>query len=415
MTTPKLLIIGRDPLCTDAILYHFSANYKITNVPRCLDAITHNQLNVDAVLLIHNPPEEDGIASLKVLKKQNTDIPTFLIGSFITHKDSYSAFRIGVKDVRNLDELDELKETLHQQIQQYGLKKNSLKEWLKQQRNIYLGNIPKEFCGIVSSPNPYSNIPLVYTPTSDLSVQLLGKFRVFVLGKEVEKPIPNKAKALLGYMLMNKRKQISRDLLAKIFWKDTPTEYAKNNLNVTVHTLRKWFQDVDKETNYIISKGNHYEINQNLSIETDLDYFRLACNEAQEMQQIDNKIASANAYFRAYANYRGDFMEGLTQEEWVECERYNLLESFLIVLQKLTEFFIHEQYYEMALKTASKMVYLDNCLENAYRFMMISYWKNGDRINALRQFERCKQALKQELGINVSRRTVELYEEIQKE
>ncbi|NJK83880.1 MAG: hypothetical protein HC912_08785 [Saprospiraceae bacterium] len=70
MTTPKLLIVGREPLFIDAISHHFSADYKITNVPRCLDAITRNQLNVDAVLLIHNPPEEDGIASLKVLKKK---------------------------------------------------------------------------------------------------------------------------------------------------------------------------------------------------------------------------------------------------------------------------------------------------------------------------------------------------------
>jgi DNA-binding SARP family transcriptional activator len=36
----------------------------------------------------------------------------------------------------------------------------------------------------------------------------------------------------------------------------------------------------------------------------------------------------------------------------------------------------------------------------------------GDRTSALRQFERCAQSLKQELGVKPERKTVELYERI---
>ncbi|NJL77055.1 MAG: hypothetical protein HC892_20630 [Saprospiraceae bacterium] len=103
----------------------------------------------------------------------------------------------------------------------------------------------------------------------------------------------------------------------------------------------------------------------------------------------------------------------MTQEEWIESERNNLQEQFLIVLGQLTEGFTQEEQYETALSAANKMIQLDNCLENAHRAMMYCYWKMGDRIRALRQFEQCKLALKRELGINVSAKTLKLMEEIQ--
>jgi DNA-binding SARP family transcriptional activator len=54
----------------------------------------------------------------------------------------------------------------------------------------------------------------------------------------------------------------------------------------------------------------------------------------------------------------------------------------------------------------------DPARERTPRQLMHLFSLAGDRTSALRQFERCAQALKQELGVKPERKTVELYERI---
>jgi DNA-binding SARP family transcriptional activator len=54
----------------------------------------------------------------------------------------------------------------------------------------------------------------------------------------------------------------------------------------------------------------------------------------------------------------------------------------------------------------------DPARERTHRQLMHLYSLAGDRTSALRQFERCAHALKQELGVKPERKTVELYERI---
>jgi DNA-binding SARP family transcriptional activator len=150
-----------------------------------------------------------------------------------------------------------------------------------------------------------------------------------------------------------------------------------------------------------------------LKIETDVDYFITAYQAAKVNST--NLSEAVTDYFRAYVNYRGAFMEDITNEEWVESERHNLTELFLKVLENMTKGFIQEEQYELALKGALKMIQLDNCLEEAYRMGMTCHWKMQKRVDALRLFEKCKTALKSELGVNVSSKTLELKERIEKD
>jgi two-component SAPR family response regulator len=50
--------------------------------------------------------------------------------------------------------------------------------------------------------------------------------------------------------------------------------------------------------------------------------------------------------------------------------------------------------------------------EVAQRIIMEGLWRQGDRVGALHQFERLKRTLKDELGIDPSSETIDLYERI---
>jgi DNA-binding SARP family transcriptional activator len=68
--------------------------------------------------------------------------------------------------------------------------------------------------------------------------------------------------------------------------------------------------------------------------------------------------------------------------------------------------------YELAQGYGTTILRYDAARERTHRQLMHLYSLAGDRTSALRQFDRCVLALKQELGVKPERKTVELYERI---
>jgi hypothetical protein len=62
-----------------------------------------------------------------------------------------------------------------------------------------------------------------------------------------------------------------------------------------------------------------------------------------------------------------------------------------------------------AAREADAAVRLDPCREGAYRQLMRAYVAAGDRGLALRAFDRCRRALRDELGVDPSPDTLALY------
>ena len=60
------------------------------------------------------------------------------------------------------------------------------------------------------------------------------------------------------------------------------------------------------------------------------------------------------------------------------------------------------------------MLARDKCWERAYRHLMLAYDRLGDRGQVGRTYQRCTQALKEELNISPSPETHELYERLTK-
>jgi DNA-binding SARP family transcriptional activator len=83
-----------------------------------------------------------------------------------------------------------------------------------------------------------------------------------------------------------------------------------------------------------------------------------------------------------------------------------------LILDKLIGHLQYHQQYEFAHGYGATILKYDPARERTHRQMMYLYYLAGDRTGALRQFERCVAALKQELGVKPERRTLELYERI---
>ena len=109
--------------------------------------------------------------------------------------------------------------------------------------------------------------------------------------------------------------------------------------------------------------------------------------------------------------YRGDLLPGC-YEDWCLFERERLQNAYLDVLDKLMDYCEAHQQYEAGLTYGSAALRLERARERTHRRVMRLAWRAGNRSAALRQYERCVIALREELEVEPSRSTVALYQHI---
>src|SRR6185436_19132795 len=86
--------------------------------------------------------------------------------------------------------------------------------------------------------------------------------------------------------------------------------------------------------------------------------------------------------------------------------------KYLIMLDKLLRYAGQHREYEAGQSYGEMILRHDPAQERAHRQLMSLYYAAGDRTAALRQYDRCVTALKQELGVPPETRTTSLYERI---
>jgi DNA-binding SARP family transcriptional activator len=84
----------------------------------------------------------------------------------------------------------------------------------------------------------------------------------------------------------------------------------------------------------------------------------------------------------------------------------------MLTLDKLADFAIGSADYETAISICNKILVKDSCKEDAYRKIMLCYYRLGQTHKALRCFENCRKVINDELGVDVSHETHAIYEKI---
>ena len=102
-----------------------------------------------------------------------------------------------------------------------------------------------------------------------------------------------------------------------------------------------------------------------------------------------------------------------TEAPWIESQRNALRAMQMRALQCL----VHGQRGQRASRcsrssTPSEMVELEPFRETAYQLLMKMHAAGGDRAEALRVFAKCRELLRDELGVSPSPQTEAVYLEI---
>ncbi len=199
-----------------------------------------------------------------------------------------------------------------------------------------------------------------------------------------------KAMALLAYLAVTGGRH-GRDELAELLFARQDRDRGRSNLRQALSLLRDATGDrvgADKEAVWL-SDGP--------SLRVDVCAFR-------ELLGVAERCRAADRLVEAAALFRGEFMAGFFLkdspgfEQWQESQRDDLRRAHASLLQRLADHHAARGEWVAAIDRARQRLALDPLDETAHRGLIGLLARSGERTAALRQYERCRELLKKELG-----------------
>jgi DNA-binding SARP family transcriptional activator len=222
-----------------------------------------------------------------------------------------------------------------------------------------------------------------------------------------------KAQDLLAYLLIYRDRPHAREVLAELFWGERSSSQSKKYLRQALWQVQSALDEgiADSGPPLLLVDGEWVRMNEDADYWLDVALFEQAYGLVRGTSGREMNGQCAEALRAAVELYRGDLLEGCYQD-WCLYERERLQNTYLSMLGKLIACCEAHGQFDDGLAFGERILRQDRAHERAHRCMMRLHYLAGNRTEALRQYERCVEALREELGVKPARRTVALYERL---
>jgi DNA-binding SARP family transcriptional activator len=260
-------------------------------------------------------------------------------------------------------------------------------------------------------------------PESSASAAQEPELRVFALGPTRviagARVVPAadwtyaKAKELLFYLLAQPpatKAQIGLDL-----WPEASPEQLRNIFHRALHCLRQALGHPE----WIVFRDGAYTLKPDIAMWCDLHIFEAQTQEARALLGSGMPPAARRAQTiacleAAAALWRGDFLADMAPGEWALLRGEALRQAFLRALLDLGQLHMADAQYPAAAAIYERAIAFDNYVESAHRELMRCHARQGEVGHALREYQRLRQLLRDELGADPSPETTLLYERLRR-
>jgi DNA-binding SARP family transcriptional activator len=250
-------------------------------------------------------------------------------------------------------------------------------------------------------------------PEAEVRIRLLGGFEVWQGDKPVGGFESQKVRALLAYLVSHRDRAFSREHLAGLLWPDRDPEAARHALRQAVYNLKTSLPDGRPGEPVISSDPLGLRFNVRSSAWVDVAVFEDALRRGREQDSVDPHYLSAAVHL-----YRGELLAGFflkdseAFEEWLVAEQERLREAALDGLRTLIEVYRRRGEHRLGIHYARRLIAIEPLSEETCRDLMRMCARAGRRSLALAEYERLKELLARELGVDPLRETRDLYQSI---
>jgi adenylate cyclase len=251
---------------------------------------------------------------------------------------------------------------------------------------------------------------------AELTIRLLGPFRVTIEDAPITDFETEKSQALLAYLAVEAGRPHRRARLAEMLWPDRPEGAARANLRHALASLRRAIGDPQAAPPFLLATRQTIQFNDASDAWVDTEAF---------LKSLEGKTPHTPPPVRqledAVGLYRGGFLEDISIadsaafHEWVLLKREQFRRQASNALCGLAKCYEIWGMFERALEHAWRQVELEPWDEQAHRQVMRLLAFSGQRGTALAQYEACCRLLAEELGVEPEMETTELFERIRDE
>jgi DNA-binding SARP family transcriptional activator len=239
------------------------------------------------------------------------------------------------------------------------------------------------------------------------SICLFGVHPLRVDGDPYHLAISGTTEKLFQYLLTNRGTEIRREFLAELFWRQSSGERQRSALNSAIWRIKQQLAEIDSID--VVCNGSAIFLHIEPEVFIDSENLSDVVRSVSVTDQLDEN--TAKLLFVALDNCNAPFMEGVTAD-WVLTERERIFNIKIRGMTILLHWCGEQRRYEDALEIGRRIIAEDPFREAVQCEVMWLYVLNGQRAQALRQYQEYAALLKKELDIDPMQETLALYKYI---
>ena len=219
--------------------------------------------------------------------------------------------------------------------------------------------------------------------------------------------------SLLAYLALGRGRYFSRTELLGTLWPERMASMTAGSFNTALWRLRRMVECPPFRHGELIASDRRGAIGLNGSQEVwlDIEEFerRIASGLSRPIEQLGD--AEIEDLRTGVALYKSDILMEFT-DDWALREREKHRRHYLNALWRLMQLCTIRREYGEGIRYAQSILDCDTLREDVHRELMQLFVLSGQRAQALRQFETCRDMLRRELAIQPMRETLSLYRQI---
>jgi two-component SAPR family response regulator/Flp pilus assembly protein TadD len=237
--------------------------------------------------------------------------------------------------------------------------------------------------------------------TPRIAIRALGRTQV-IIGDQMVKLAAWKTQSVrdLFFFVLQNSDGVTKEDIGEVFWPEADQQTIRLRFKNSIYRVRHALG-----TESVTLADEVYRFNRTLDYDYDVEDF---LQEISSAQSTDDQSVKIQHLKNALALYKGPYLPKMDYE-WALVQRENLHQKYLAIASNLIDLLIETKQYQQAIAYSDRAIEIDPCLEAAHRSAMVAYSALGDKAGMVRQFDKCKKLLLNDLGVTPSPQTETLY------
>lgn len=211
----------------------------------------------------------------------------------------------------------------------------------------------------------------------------------------------------LVFFLLEKGCPVHKEHIFDALWPETKGQ-IEQTLRTNVYYARK---ALGEKTIIYLAGTYELKLSALYEVQYDVTTFQEHYSQAKKALESEDILMAKDRLLKALELYRGDYVQSF-YSDWCIPQRDELLHTYLDARHSLAQIAWNQERFDESVSHWKHILIVDNCFEKAYIGLMRCYLRQGKKGLALRQYQRCVETLKNELGIEPGTGLQNLYQNI---